>query len=95
VIGTIFFIGALNLYLNKDAQMKTVTIVGIVLLTLGIISLAYEGISYTTQKEVVDIGPIHATKNQEHTIPLPPVLGGLMMAGGVVLLASGLKKTRN
>ena len=75
--------------------MKTVTIVGIVLLTLGIISLAYEGISYTTQKEVVDIGPIHATKNQEHTIPLPPVLGGLMMAGGVVLLASGLKKTRN
>jgi uncharacterized membrane protein len=73
--------------------MKTVTIVGFVLLVLGIISLAYQGISYTTQKEVVDIGPIHATENQEHNIPLPPVLGGLMMVGGIVLLISGSKKT--
>jgi uncharacterized membrane protein len=73
--------------------MKTVTIVGFVLLVLGIISLAYQGISYTTQKKVVDIGPIHATENQEHNIPLPPVLGGLIMVGGIVLLISGSKKT--
>jgi uncharacterized membrane protein len=73
--------------------MKTVSIVGFVLLVLGIISLAYQGISYTTQKRVVDIGPIHATENQEHNIPLPPVLGGLMMVGGIALLISGSKKT--
>ena len=75
--------------------MKTVTIVGIVLLILGIFSLAYQGITCTTQKKVVDLGPIHATENQEHNIPLPPVLGGLMIVGGVVLLVSGSKKTRN
>ena len=69
--------------------MKTATMVGFVLLILGILSLAYQGISYTTQKKVVDIGPIHATKNQEHNIPLPPILGGLMMVGGIVLLVSG------
>jgi uncharacterized membrane protein len=77
------------------SQMKTVTIVGIVLLILGITSSIYEGISYTTQKKLVDIGSIHATENQEHHIPLPPVLGGLMMVGGVVLLLSGFKRTRN
>jgi len=75
--------------------MKTVSIVGFVLLILGIISLAYQGFSYTTQKKVVDIGPIHATKNEEHNIPLPPVLGGLMMVSGIVLLVSGSKNAKS
>jgi hypothetical protein len=74
--------------------MKTASIAGIVLLILGIISLAYQGISYTTQKKVLDVGPIHATKNQEHNIPLPPILGGLMMVSGIVLLVSGSKNAK-
>jgi uncharacterized membrane protein len=75
--------------------MKTATIAGIVLLILGVISLAYQGISYTTQKQVVDIGPIHATEDQKHNIPLPPVLGGILMVGGIVLLMAGPEKARH
>ena len=71
--------------------MKTAIIAGIVLVVLGIISLAYQGISYTTQKKVLDIGSLHATKDEKHRVPLPPVLGGLLLIGGVLLLVSGSK----
>jgi hypothetical protein len=69
--------------------MKSATIAGIVLIILGIISFAYQGISFTTQKKVVDVGPIHATKDEKHTVPLTPILGGLLLAGGVILVLSG------
>ena len=64
-------------------------IVGIVLIVLGIVALAYGGISYTKREKVVDLGPIEATAETRETIPLPPVLGGLALAGGVVLLIYG------
>jgi uncharacterized membrane protein len=66
--------------------MKSATLAGIVLIVLGILSFAYQGISITTQKKVVDVGPIHATKDEKHTLPLPPILGGLLLIGGVALL---------
>ena len=69
--------------------MKTATSAGIVLIVLGICSFAYEGISFTTQKKVLDVGPIHATKDERHTLPLTPVLGGLLLVGGVILILSG------
>jgi hypothetical protein len=69
--------------------MKSATLAGIVLIILGILSFAYQGISVTTQKKVVDVGPIHATKDEKHTLPLPPVLGGLLLIGGVALLLTG------
>lgn len=56
--------------------MKTAALVGIILIVLGVISLAYQGITYTTHKRVLDIGPVHATATQHKTIPLPPILGG-------------------
>jgi hypothetical protein len=68
--------------------MKAASILGILLIVLGIISLAYQGISYTTRKKVLDVGPIQATAEEHKTIPLPPVLGGLALLGGVVLLAT-------
>jgi hypothetical protein len=71
--------------------MKTATLAGLVLLVLGVLSLAYQGITYTTHKRIVDIGPIQATKEEKQTIPLPPILGGLALAGGVVLLIAGTK----
>ena len=71
--------------------MKTASMVGIVLIVLGVIALAYQGITYTTQKKVLDIGPIQATKEEHKTIPLPPILGGLALVGGVVLLIAGSK----
>jgi hypothetical protein len=66
-------------------------IVGIMLIVLGLVALAYGGISYTRREKVVDLGPIEATAERRHTIPLPPVLGGLALAGGVVLLIYGAK----
>jgi len=69
--------------------MKGATLAGIVLIVLGILSFAYQGISVTTQKKVIDVGPIHATKDEKHTMPLPPILGGLLLVGGVVLLLAG------
>ena len=67
-------------------------IVGIVLIVIGLVSLALGGINYTTKEKVVDIGPIEATAERHKTIPLPPLLGGLALAGGVALLIVGSKK---
>jgi hypothetical protein len=67
-------------------------IIGIVLIVIGLISLALGGISYTTNEKVVDIGPIEATAERHKTIPLPPLLGGLALAGGVALLIVGSRK---
>jgi hypothetical protein len=69
--------------------MRPATIIGILLIVFGVISLAYQGISYTTREKVIDIGPIEASKETRHTIPLPPILGGLALAAGVVLVVSG------
>jgi hypothetical protein len=72
--------------------MKTLPVVGLILIVLGIISLAYQGINYTTHKKIVDIGPIQASTTEHKTIPLPPVLGGLALVGGIVLLMAGRKE---
>lgn len=69
--------------------MKTATIAGILLIVIGVISLAYQGIHYTTQKKVLDIGSLHATETEHHNIPLPPIVGGVCLVGGVILLAAG------
>jgi uncharacterized membrane protein HdeD (DUF308 family) len=73
--------------------MKTAPLVGIILIVLGIVALAYQGITYTTHKKVLDIGPLQATEEKHHTIPLPPILGALALVGGVVLLVAGSRST--
>jgi uncharacterized membrane protein len=72
--------------------MTAVRLIGIVLIILGIVALAYQGISYTTRERVADIGPVEVTKESRKTIPLPPLLGGLALAGGVVLVAVGARR---
>lgn len=66
--------------------MGSKSILGLVLVLIGIVSLAYQGITYTTQKKVVDLGPIQATKTEHHTIPFPPILGAIALVGGIVFL---------
>ena len=51
-------------------------LLGVVLIALGVIALVYQGFTYTTQKKVLDIGPIQATKEEHHSIPVPPIIGG-------------------
>jgi hypothetical protein len=69
--------------------MKGITVVGVLLIVLGVVALAYQGFTYTTREKIIDIGPIHATAERQKTIPLPPILGIAGVAGGLVLLVVG------
>jgi hypothetical protein len=64
---------------------------GIILIVVGLIGLAWGGLTYTTREKVVDIGPIHASRDKDHTIPLPPMAGAAALIGGVVLVVAGKK----
>jgi len=72
--------------------MKTNTLLGIILIAVGIVAFAYQGITYTTRENVVDLGPIHMTAERTRTLPLPPIVGALALVGGIVLLVTGSKK---
>lgn len=65
---------------------------GIVLIALGLFGLAWGGFVYTTSEKVVDIGPIHATREKTHNVPLPPIAGAVAVIGGIVLLVAGRKE---
>ena len=69
--------------------MKSITLVGIVLIVLGLGALAYQGITYKSRDTIVDIGPIHATAERNKTIPLPPIVGIVAVGAGVALLVAG------
>ncbi len=66
-------------------------ILGAILCVIGVIGLAWGGITYTTREKVVDVGPIHASRDQTHQIPLPPIVGAIALIGGIVLLVTGRK----
>jgi uncharacterized membrane protein HdeD (DUF308 family) len=68
--------------------MKATTILAVVLIVAGVLALAYEGITYTRTRTVLDIGPIEARVEEKRTIPLPPILGALAIVGGVALLVA-------
>lgn len=72
--------------------MRPIAIVGVVLIVLGVVALAYQGITYTSRETVIDIGPLRATAERQRTVPLPPVLGGVAVAGGVALLLAGRRR---
>jgi len=63
-----------------------------ILIALGIVALAYQGIRYTTREKVIDLGPIQVTTEKTNTIPLPPIVGAIALAGGIVLLFAGARK---
>jgi hypothetical protein len=69
--------------------MKPLSMVGILLVVLGALALAYQGIHYTHREKIIDVGPIHATADEQKTIPLPPIIGAIALAGGIALLVVG------
>ena len=73
-------------------RINPITLVGIALIVLGIVAFAYDGITYTSREKIIDIGPIQATADTQKTIPLSPLLGGLALVGGIVLVVVGAKK---
>jgi hypothetical protein len=73
--------------------MKTASLVGILLIVFGVVALAYQGITYTTREKIIDIGPLKASVDKEKSIPLPPIVGGLALAGGVILVIVGARRS--
>jgi hypothetical protein len=72
--------------------MKPLALTGILLIVLGLVTLIYQGISYTKHEKFLEVGPIEATKETQKTIPLPPILGLVAVVGGAAMLAGGIKK---
>jgi uncharacterized membrane protein len=73
--------------------MRPITLVGIVLIVLGALALAYQGFSYTRHEQVLNVGPMHVTAETKDRVPISPILGGLVLVGGIVLLVVGNKKS--
>lgn len=71
---------------------KMLAIVGAILIVAGAVALFYRGIPYTSRDVVLDVGPLTATAESEKTWPVPPILGGLAIAGGVALVVVGTRK---
>lgn len=72
--------------------MKPIALAGILLIVLGLAALAYQGFTYTSRETVVDIGVLEVEADRERTVPLPPILGIVAVAGGVALLVAGSRK---
>jgi hypothetical protein len=72
--------------------MKLITILGIFLTAVGVISLIYQGVTFATREKVIEFGPIQAYKQKNKTIPLPRIMGVLAIAGGILLIVVGVRK---
>jgi len=72
--------------------MKSISLAGILLVVVGALALAYQGITYTHRENILDVGSFHATEDTQKRIPLPPIVGGLALLAGVCLLAAGARQ---
>jgi hypothetical protein len=72
--------------------MKLVTIIGIILIVIGVAGFAMGGFSFTQKEKVLDVGPIEATADDKKTVGIPPLLAGIALVSGVVLVAAGARK---
>jgi hypothetical protein len=72
--------------------MRAATIVGILLVVVGVVPLIYQGITYTSEQTVFELGPLDVQAEERRRIPLPPILGALALIGGIVLIVVGSRK---
>ncbi len=68
-------------------------ILGIVLIVLGILALGYQGFTYVTNDRVAEVGPVQVRAEREHTVWIPPVVGGVAVIAGAALLVLGSRRT--
>lgn len=72
--------------------MKNFSIIGVVLILVGVVLLVYQGFSFTQRETVLDVGPIHATADVEKNVSIPPIIGWAVTSAGVVLLVVSLRR---
>jgi hypothetical protein len=68
-------------------------ILGVLLIVLGVIGIAYGGVRYAYPDKIVDAGPVHISVTKHDTVPIPPILGGLALVGGIAVIAMDRRKT--
>jgi hypothetical protein len=73
--------------------MKPAGIIGIILIVIGIIGFAFGGIHWTTEKKDAQLGPLELKHSERQGIAFPPVLSGICVVGGIVLVIVGSRKT--
>jgi uncharacterized membrane protein YidH (DUF202 family) len=73
--------------------MKPGTIIGIILIAIGVAGFVLGGFSFTREEEVLDVGPIEATAEDKETVAIPPVLAAVALVGGVILVAASSRKS--
>lgn len=73
--------------------MKPIMLIGLVLIVLGAGALVYQGFTYTSREKIIDIGPLQASADTQKTIPVPPLVGGLAIVGGFVMVIMGSRKS--
>ena len=73
--------------------MKVGTLVGLILIVLGLVGVGYGGITYTRHREVVNAGPIQITAKEQRTIPISPIVGAVAIIAGVALIVA-VKRAR-
>ncbi len=78
---------------REESAVKPVTLIGVTLIILGVLALAYQGVTYTTREKILDLGPLKASVDKERSIPLPPIVGVLALASGVVLVIVGARRS--
>jgi drug/metabolite transporter (DMT)-like permease len=81
-----------TLFITLQGRDNSMKIAGIILVVLGVLALAYQGIRYTTREKLIDIGPLKVTASERKTIPLPPIVGGIALAAGIALILMERKK---
>jgi uncharacterized membrane protein HdeD (DUF308 family) len=72
--------------------MNPKTIAGIILIVVGVVALSYQGFTYTTREKAIDLGPLQVTAEEKHTVPIPPILGGIALVAGIGLLVWNPKR---
>lgn len=71
--------------------MKTATIIGILLIVLGVVGFAVGGVSFTHQKKVADVGPVQLSHKETNTVPISPILSTISLVAGVGLVVVGAR----
>jgi hypothetical protein len=84
--------GGVQISAGGRTAMKPLTVIGVILIVLGIVALAYQGITYTSSEKVVDLGPLKVEAKREKTIPLPPIAGAAALVVGVILVVVSVRR---
>jgi uncharacterized membrane protein YidH (DUF202 family) len=78
---------------RRKVPLKAATLVGVLLIIIGVAGFAFAGFHYTQRHRDADVGPLHISHRQHKTIPVPPILSGIALVGGIVLVVTGAKSS--